>query len=144
MPWLSPAVDHCRTAADVRQQCRHILAMRRINKAAIPESAQTPIECSPAAKIREAVCRYFQISLKALCSDCRSTCITERRVAIYLLKTHTGLSFQALGRVIGQTEAVGVNAYYKITSTLRLEPDHRVSIAIRDIERKLGFEQVAQ
>lgn len=160
MPWLPLPADHCQTAADVREQCGRIIRSRRrgsklkrwvrvgdrwarTDRETMPSAAQFfRATDSPAMKILDAVCNHFGVNLESIRSVDRTVCLEPRRAALYLLKTHTHLNFHALGSLVGRRDTIAIHSYYKVASLLQADPDHVVSIAVRNIQGRLGLEAV--
>jgi len=89
-------------------------------------------------KIQDVVCRYFKLSPKQLLSQKKSQSISlARQIAMYLARTHTGLSFAKIGELFGGRDHSTV---IKARSTIKtkLQQDRDVEQTINEINRLLS------
>jgi chromosomal replication initiator protein len=66
-------------------------------------------------KIIAAVARFYKISIKEMKRRTRKASVAApRKVAIYLIRDMTGLSYLSIGRLFGLDHSTAIHAYQKI------------------------------
>jgi chromosomal replication initiator protein len=88
-------------------------------------------------KIQAAVCQYFKLSPQQLLSQKKSQSISPaRQIAMYLARTHTGLSFAKIGELFGGRDHSTVLKAHSTVKT-KLQQDRDVEHTINEINRLL-------
>lgn len=159
MPWLQEAQDHCQSATDVREQCRHIISVRRrtrdefsiplkggenrpIQKSKKGSSKPLVFPLSQAEKIESVVtfvCGYFNVPRHVVLNSSRDECLSPRYATCYLLRVVARLSFGDMARVINQGDTNTVSSYYKAEALLKTDENHEVSKALTVGLKRFGF-----
>lgn len=165
MPWLPIPADHCQTAADVREQCRHAVVARhktrsikgwvRINgqwvsrrKLGLPAPPPPrPTRPDPGfierddhigRRIINAVKMHFMCEEEDIFLGPKgSTAADARLVSLYLIRKTKGLSLVKAALQFGLSESSARNACLRVEALLKMDPHHTISAAVTQVQRHL-------
>lgn len=101
------------------------------------------IKRSPSA-IRKAVCDHFIISVEEICSKNREVRVClPRHIAMYIAKTMTHYSYQALAPIFGRkNHATVLHAVTKIR--MRIKSDEALAESIKEIQKRIESGEVEE
>jgi chromosomal replication initiation ATPase DnaA len=93
--------------------------------------------------IHNTVAKYFGVNVPTLKRNCRvAAVVLPRQIAIYLIRTHLGLTLNQIGEIYAKDHSTILSAYRKIAKAS--EGNTIVRNAIRAIEKQLDLKEPYQ
>ncbi len=89
-----------------------------------------------ADRIIDKVARYYSVKPEFLLSKKRDAIYSQpRHVAVYLIRTHTNMSFPAIGKVFQRDHTTMMNSFEKITEELKNNP--AMEVTVKELEKQI-------